>query len=297
MTSAQERRDPGSSNGINGEGGIQTPPDAEHKRLLEKWEKAPIRILRYPSGMHPNPPKDPYRYKKGVRLFVNGLQVMDTCETPWCEATVSEAFKAIREQKREGPYIVFERGFGLGITARQIVKHLDLLGGRYDVVELNASIAKRARVFADTQTQAWRAIKGDLPAESHSASIKVYEGDAILATRKRAQKISEGREEPADIIISDTYPLSTDEQGINDLLDLGTLKHCLSPHGIFTFYPYFPGSTGGIIKAQRDLIAKHFRDYRYLEVQVNPSPQYRYLHTGDVPVRTLPVVICRYPKI
>lgn len=301
MTSTSERKGPGFNplpSSSNGEGGIPTPLESvDRKRFMEWWKGADIRILRYRSGTHPNPLGISYKYNAGLRLLVNNHEVMDTCETPWCQAAVTEAFKAVQEQKRQGPYVVFERGFGLGITARQIVKHLDLSGGRYDVVELNNHIAERAKIFADTQGQAWRAIKGDLPGVKHSVSIRIYEGDAVLATGKRAQKISEGREEPSDIIISDTYPLNPNEQGINDLLDLETLKRCLAPHGVFIFYAYFPGSTGGIVKTQRDLIAEHFKDYRYFEVPVNPPPYYHYLQTEDGPVRTLPVVICRYPKV
>lgn len=274
------------------DGGFPSQDADPDKRLqVERWRNAETQVIRYPGGTYQN-----YKYRPGWRLLIDKNEVMDTCETPWSKATVNEAFNLVHEQKRTGPYIVFERGYGLGIAARQTLRHLNLHGGRYDVVELNRNVVRMTKDWAKREGESHRSLWALLGASEPKVEIRVYEGDAVAATQKRAQKIAEGRDQPADIIISDTYPLDPQEQGINDLKDLETLKKCLSPHGVFAFYAYFPGSEGGIVRTQRDIIAEHFSDYRYFEVPVNPPPSYRYLQSPAGPVRSLPVVICRYPK-
>ena len=112
--------------------------------------------------------------------------------------------------------------------------------------------------------------------EDSFLQINLIEGESYEETAKLA---SAG--EQFDIIISDTFPLTPDEEGLNDLRDLDILKRMLSDRGVFTFFAYFPGSEGGVVKDQKDIINAHFRDYNVTEVEINPAPTYKYLYNND----------------
>lgn len=271
-------------------------PSSDRRLSVEAWRSAEAKTRAYSGGDYQDKNHVLHKYRSGARLSVNGFEVMDTCEKPWCYATVDLAFQEIWRQK-QGQFKVLERGYGLGITARRIKQFLDIFGGQYDCIELNHKIAEQAKSWAEKEEKTWRERNRDTRLAEPKTRIKVYEGDAMAATRKRAQKIAEGRENKADIIISDTYPLTSEEQGMNDLVDLETLKRCLAENGVFTFFSFFPGSKGGIVKAQRDMVLQHFKEYRLLEIPVEPPPHYRYLQTEDGPVEALPVIICKNPKL
>lgn len=265
--------------------GPKEQPDPR-KELVLWWKNAPEKVIKYEKG------SEPYEYPAGARLMIGDegeeKQVMDTCETPWAFATVDMAFAELPS----GPVEVFERGFGMGLTARRVIQNLITRGGKYTVVELNKGNADYARKWIERQKSALLSMASGLPGTKPDIAISLIEGEAYEETAKLAQ---EGGK--FDIIISDTFPLSKAEQGINDLQDLATLKRCLNPGGIFTFFAYFPNSTGGMMRNQRDIINAHFGSYTVTEVPVNPPPSYEYLQTKDGPVRTLPIVICRNPKI
>lgn len=262
---------------------------------IEEWRNIPQRILDYEAGPFPPEGNTLYEYSRGTRLLMgeegNEKEVMDSCQTPWANATVDRAFEALGNKKDVN---ILERGFGMGIVAEKIIHSLVSRSGTYTVIELNKQVAdyakgkwkkKNERSFANMVSEM-------TPNPGPQVSINIIEGDAYEETRKLAE---EGRK--FDIIVSDTFPLSEEEKGINDLIDLETLKQCLSPDGIFTFFGYYAGSQGGIGPAQKDMVLEHFEEYSVTEVTVNPPPDYKYFQPATGPVRKLPVIICKRPKL
>lgn len=262
--------------------------------LIEEWRNAPERIHEYgPESILDSEGNVIYEYSKGTRLLILGQEVMDSCQTPWAETTVDKAFEALGNKRDVS---VLERGFGMGIVATRIIQHLEVRSGRYTGIELNEQVA----AFADTT---WRRKQSSM-ARTRATSvlggtyngphveINIIKGDAYEETRKLAEA-----GQKFDIIVSDTFPLSEEERGINDLIDLVTLKRCLSPDGVFTFFGYYTGSQGGIGPTQKDMILEHFAEYSVTEVTVNPPLDYRYFQPPTGPIRKLPVIICRRPKL
>lgn len=257
------------------------------------WRNAPEDVEDYPEGTAPD---GSYSYPAGKILLIGNkekgeaLQVMSTCETPWAFATVDKAFAEFPQDS--GPLKVLERGFGMGLTARRAMQHLITRGGEYTVIELNKGNADYAREWIRKFKSGLTNMAGGLPGTKPDINITLIEGDAYGETARLAD---EG--EMFDIIISDTFPLTPDEEGINDLADLDTLKKLLNPKGVFTFFAYYPGSNCGIKELQMSMVRKHFSGYREDSVEINPPPSYTYLQTANGPIRKLPVAICTKPII
>lgn len=283
----------------NGEAGKLFVPEESilydpRKERIEWWRKASESPEKYLAGEAIDKDGNPYEYPAGTRLIIGkgkeAYQVMDSCETPWAFATVDMAFKELGS--KSGEINVLERGFGMGITARRVIHNLMTHGGSYTIIELNEKNAAYAREWKRSQEYSLTRMTHGMQDTKPNISIDIIDGEAYQETAKLLEA-----ERKFDIIISDTYPLTADEQGINDLQDLDVLKRCLNPGGVFAFFAYFPGSTGGIMKQQRDIINEHFRNYNVGEISVNPPPTYKYLQTDTGPVRSLPIVICKDPKI
>lgn len=262
------------------------------ERLIEWWRNAPEQVIQYSGGTVTDSSGNTYEYPVGWRLLIGDAgeekQVMDTCETPWAFATVDKAFAELAQ--KSGPVKVLERGFGMGITARKVIQNLITRGGEYTVIELNRGNANYARDWIRRQKIGLTNLASGLPGTKPVIDIALIEGEAYEETAKLAQE-----HRKFDVIVSDTYPLNEDEQGVNDLQDLDTLKRCLEPGGVFTFFAYFPGSTGGVVKKQENMIVRHFRDYILSSVPIFPPSDYEYLQTDGGPVRSLPIVICKTP--
>lgn len=272
----------------NGDIGV----DEKRKMLVLAWKNAPERVIDYAGGTIGA--NNIYEYEPGHRLLIGDgtkgeeNQVMDSCETPWAFATIDKAFAEFPQNS--GPLRILERGFGMGITARRAIQNLITRGGEYAVIELNRRNADYARGWIKKQKSALLNMASGLPGTKPDIHISIIEGEAYEETTKLAEA-----GEKFDIIISDTFPLSEDEQGINDLEDLDTLKRCLKPNGVFTFFAYFPGSAGGVVKRQENMITPHFRDYNVSSVEITPPPDYKYLQNENGPVKRLAVVICKNP--
>lgn len=267
------------------------------EELVLWWKNAPEQIISYERGTVTDPTGNIiYEFPEGSTLLIGdnakgkAKQVMDTCETPWAFAAVDKAFVELAQ--KSGPLNVLERGFGMGLTARRVIQNLITRGGEYTIIELNKENANYAKEWIRKQKSALSSMASGLPDTKPDINISIMEGEAYEETARLAEK---GRK--FDIIISDTFPLNEDEHGVNDLQDLATLKDCLEPGGVFTFFAYFPGSTGGVMKNQKDMINEHFASYTVTEITVNPPPDYKYLQTETGPVRILPIVICKIPKI
>ena len=265
--------------------------------LVERWKNAPFKIHKYPAGKITGSSGETlYEYSQGARLLMGDetkeevIEVMDSCDTPWAFATVDMAFKELGAKDR--PVKVLERGFGMGITARRVIQNLVAHGGEYTVIELNEENAAYARQWRTSQEYSLTRMTHGLQDSRPNISIEVLDGEATEVTG-----MLQKAERKFDIIISDTFPLSEEERGMNDLLDLDILKHCLESGGVFTFFAYYPESNGGIKELQMSAIRKHFSEYREDEVEVNPPPDYTYLQSSKGPIRKLPVAVCKNPKI
>lgn len=266
------------------EGDTTTPREV----LVAQWRDALPDIQEYDPAFDPESGR--LLYPGGKRLVILGEQVMDTCETPWCRATVDAVFENL--QNGSVPIRVLERGYGLGITANLIMQKLIGLGkGEYHIIELNKEVAQDAREFRESWNRRLRNMGLQLPDTRPQISITVHEGDAYEVTKRLAES-----GEQFHIIFSDTYPVA-EEHGLNDIFDVENIKVLLSRDpirsGRFTFPAHFPGSTGGLVRAQDDLLGLHFNRYGVQDyVEVNPPPDYSYLQG----VRSLPIIMCRNPK-
>lgn len=268
------------------------------KERIDWWRNAPEKVIEYEGNNATDKDGSTYWYEPGSRLLIGdpekgeAIQVMDSCETPWAFATVNRAFEEL--VSKSGQVDVLERGFGMGITARRVIQNLVPRGGSYTVVELNGQNAAYAkREWRPKQISALSNMASGMPGTKPNIAIEIIEGEAYEETAKLAEA-----ERKFDIIISDTFPLTEDEQGMNDLQDLDVLKRCLKTGGVFAFFAYFPGSAGALelVRKQGEMIAKHFGHYEVSPARISPPSDYKYLHTdtGD-PVRSLPVVICKNP--
>lgn len=286
---------------VTGESSFHSRELSDNQRLerTNLWRKKPERIHRYPSGIVNDAAGNLlYEYPEGTRLLMgepeDEKEVMDSCQQPWVTATVEKAFQALLESKSN--VNVLERGFGMGRIASEIMDYLRRQGGNYTVIELNEKVAEYAKnEWVNKQRGIDRERATSPLGGTYTGSnieINIIEGDAYEETKKLAE---EGRR--FDIIVSDTFPLSEEERGINDLIDLETLKRCLAPGGVFTFFGYFTGSQGGIGSRQLALVLQHFKEYSVSEVEVNPPPDYNYFRAPTGPIRRLPVIICKRPKL
>lgn len=274
--------------------------------LIERWKNAPMKVYRYSAGKVTNPQGNTYEYLEGARLGIGDqLEVMDSCQRPWTNATVHNAFSALdlnhsRYSQPETKYDVqvLERGFGMGMIASKIMDYLTIRRGSYTCIELNGQIARYAdktwRNKQDQRARHWAtSIRGGTARDAKYLPMTVIRGDAFEETAKLAEE-----EKKFDIIISDTYPLSEEEKSVNDLLDLETLVNCLNPDGVFAFFGYHSGSQGGMNERQRNLVEKYFDEVsRTIVKGINPPSDYKYFNPESGPIRELPVIICTKPRI
>lgn len=250
---------------------IRTPE--ERKPLIEHWQNTPARVVEYPEGVHP----DGTRYEPGRRLLIGGLQVMDSFEEPWCRATIDTVF----QKKRQGPLVVVERGFGLGIMSQFILEQMLSRGGVYYIIELNDDVYQWAREWASRANE-------NIERLGINLQVQVLQGDADEIIRKT----HEGQF--IDILVSDTHPLVEDEQGINDLLGLPAMTSHLKDEGAFTFCAFHKDNQGGELdERQLRLAHRHFGRLTVETTEVTPPPDCTYLQGSK---KRLPVVLCELPR-
>ena len=251
---------------------ITRTPD-ERKPLIEHWKNMPAQVVAYSGGTYP----DGTRYGEGRRLLIGQEQVMDSFEEPWCRATIDKVF----QEQRQGPLVVVERGFGLGIMSQLILEQMLSRGGVYNIIELNNTVYKWAREWASRANEHIKPLGINL-------TIQVLQGDAdeIIEQTQEAQFI--------DILISDTYPLVEDELGINDLLGLSAMTSRLKDEGVFTFFAsHKDNQGGGLDEKQLRLTYNHFRRFTVETTEVIPPSDCTYLQG---PKKKLPVVLCELPR-
>lgn len=264
------------------------------KELQRRWKEASYGdVVRYNAGYNTDQNGEVYRHERGARLVILGENVMDTCESPWADATVDLAFSELRKR---ADIEILERGFGMGLVATEAVRHLSGRGGNYSVIELNDDVADYAEgEWKKKQELHYRGLRqstlGGEKRKPAEVGITIIRGDAVEQTQVLA---NEGRK--FDIIISDTYPLTEDEQGFNDINDLETVVRCLNPDGVFAFFGYHPGSEEDLDQAQWSLVRHHFGTIHIDQAYVLPPKSYKYLNAPNGAVTILPVIICTNPK-
>ncbi len=290
MIMSLERKDSQS----NGEQPPINTPDIKvvmtREQLVERWKHEPAIILPYKAGLALDKDVKPYRYKSGKRLIIDGDQVMDECERPWCRATVKEVFNNLRPKRHNK---VFSRGAGLFVMEEETIlywwnkihKFDNKSTLSIDSAELNVDTAKFAKDKAK-----------ELMDQYPNLTITIHEGDAYEITRGF---VDEGRR--FDAYFPDTFPLDDSEKGLNDFLDTDNAKR-LIPHGVGTGCLHYPGSSGGIMKAQRDLLWENYNHYSVISGPLLcPPPDYTFLQAKDesgkiYPVRNMPILVYSNPK-
>ena len=274
----------------------------------EAWRVAPARVIDYYPGTVLLPNGNLYRYPAGKRLEVSlvpeeFIPVMDTAEAPWAVATVNAAFSSdpIDRLDPRHKLRVLERGAGLNITATKVIDHLVQRGsGEYHIIELNEQVLNNP----EWGTKAWKKriddilrLKSQQQGIKYDIDIQIHEGEAQEITKQLA---ADGKK--FNIIISDTFPIEPEEQGINDIADVDVLTQVMYGEGVFAFFAYYPGiekeiEGSHIAAKQLGLLRPKFGNVNVFEVGVKPPRDYPYLFTEEsVPVTRLPVVICRDKK-
>lgn len=274
---------------------IGEPTPLSREEHLDRWRKAKEKIVQYGEGENiDSATGQTYRHGGGARLVILGEDVMDTCESPWADATVDLAFSRLRKRS---DIEVLERGFGMGLVATEVIRNLVGKGGNYTCIELNEEVAEYAdSKWKKEQENLHRKLRqstlGGKSRQPAEVGVEIIRGDAFEQTQELAEK---GKK--FDIIISDTYPLYDKEQGFNDILDLEMVLRCLEPDGIFAFFGYHPGSEGGLNDAQRSWVGRFFKETYITDVKVYPPRSYSYLNNEGGAVTQLPVIICSEPKL
>ncbi len=292
----------GAENG-NGKG----KDELSERFLIEQWRKAPADIEPYGAGKVDLPNGVSYEYREGKRLTILGKQVMDTCEYPWASETVNFAFDQLTHPNSSQPVRVLEMGFGLGITANRVIEQLKGRGlkGEYKVVELNHQVYLSALAWKKRKEDEFEEDDRIQPGSRPNIQIEVIEGEANQEARRLLREIGSSENQKFDIIISDTFPLREEDQGINDIKDVPTVVRLLHSGGVFAFYPYVPTTVSkadtedGLTSKQRSLVGPYFDHIssRYTREQpINPPKEYKYLFRKSGAVRSLPVAVGVGPK-
>lgn len=277
----------------------QKPDDVTSKEdLFKEWKEASAEIIRYKSGIVRPENSPSYRYPSGRRLIIKDELVMDTCEGPWGQAIVDNAFNHPSIQRLNPDYSlkVLERGAGLNIAGTRIVRKLMGRGsGEYHVIELNDDVANMAEEWKK-RMEAQIRYDDEAHGSKYKIKIVIHRGEAREVSKKLAD---EGNK--FNIIISDTYPLESDEKGVNDIEDMDVIKKLLyRENGVFGFFSYFPGmrleGSSHLAAKQLELVQPHFEQIGVSEAHVKPPKEYVYLFNDGNPTRSLPVVICSGKK-
>lgn len=135
------------------------------------------------------------------QLLVGGWQVMQSWEAPLMDVLAQEV--------TAGGGDILEIGFGMGISANQIVANGCTT---YTVIEIHPGIAANARKFASEQ---------NLPCE-------VIEG--------AWQDVVPSLDRQFDGVLFDTYPLSGEERGKNHFSFIPVAPSLLRDSGVFVCY-------------------------------------------------------------
>lgn len=269
-------------------GASQNPLEGT-KTPVEQWRDAHVRSLRYGPGIGLDEEGKPYNYGPGKRLLIHfegrWQAVMDTAETPWCEATAEAVFSELKSQRTDPtvsypPPRVLELGYGIGILNLFILRGLHGMGGgSVTTVELNTKVYEYAKNRIARQLASLVRFGQGLPGTEHNIYANIIPGDADQVLDAFGEKIEKGEEQPFDIIVSDRFPTEeSDVEGTVDLKNMLGVRRCLARNGIFSYFVWFPGTKGGIYGRQEDILRRNGFVYSYKQpAYVKPPPSYEYL--------------------
>ncbi|HKC14599.1 MAG TPA: hypothetical protein VKC89_01380 [Patescibacteria group bacterium] len=289
---------------VGAEGNGDERGKESEKFLVEQWKQAKAYREPYEAGEAVLSNGVSYPFREGKRLTILGKQVMDTSEYPWASETINVAFREMVHPNSSQPVKVLEMGFGLGITANRIIEQLEgrRIKGEYRVVELNHQIYLDALEWKKRKEAEFDQKDREMAGSKPDIKIEIVGGEAGQEARRLLREIGSSENQKFDIIISDTFPLRPEDQGINDIKDLPILVKLLTSGGVFAFYPYVPGSISqadaqdGLTTKQRTIVKPYFDHIVSSSAIIYPPPEYKYLFRKSGPVRSLPVAVAVGPK-
>lgn len=303
--------------------GVFTEPGSlppKGRGLIPEW-KIPIsepRLSEWASAEYAVEPYDAgsagtngglYQYAEGKTLRINGEPVMDTCERPWCEATVREMFKGISNLRTDGRRTyeaprILELGYGLGITSLNILQGLNAgmvspgsRGGEYMVVELNEKLTAFARKTITDRVKRLDGLEESSWGGQNNIRASIIQGDAYDTLEVLAAEVREGKRKPFDGVVSDLYD-PNQSYGLTDLRRMDLMREILADDGVFSFFVYYKGARGsGTNAIQEEILDKYGFKFTTSTVPINPNKNYEYLmpegEDGVIrPIRRLTVITC-----
>jgi guanidinoacetate N-methyltransferase len=170
-----------------------------------------------------------------TELLIGGRQVMQEWERPLMEVLAKEVTASHGD--------ILEVGFGMGISARAIVR-----GGcrSYAVIEAHPEIAAHARRWGQDQ----------------AVPVTVLEGFW--------QDLAPNLGADFDGILFDTFPIIEDDAHINPAAMIEPMQRLLRPGGILTYYS---GVSFGFPDDQVRLLLTYFDEVKLLKVSgLQPYP-------------------------
>lgn len=285
-TAAERELRPNGSEKSNGSGELKHFSDPD----VRAWANAHEELVPYTKGQGVYRDGTPYEYDAGKILLIDDKQTMASCERPWSEKVAKLVFAPF--EGKDVPIRVLEFGFGMGITAEKVLYELgDRRRGEYHGVELNGEVYDYANGVWKPR---WVEHFKTTPESEPKVKISVTHGEAAEEARRLVE-----RGEKFRIIISDLYPITEKQRGINDLLFLDDVVRLLTQDGVFAFYPYYPGvgAMGELTRKQAALMGDHFGNVSVDQgPEVKPPREYTYLYTRKGAVRRLPTAVCTVPR-
>lgn len=276
---------------------------------IEKWQTASRKTVDYAGGRRRVVDSNGTRYvsyEGGTSLYIIRDQkeelVMDTCEDAWCDETSKMALEGLELNERE-PFIMVERGFGLGRIfdkniarlakiATQLADNGQEIPIRYALIELNQQIhdedAKPRIDEVNKSIKEFNKARTKLGQKPIQLEIDLLLGDADKALEENFPPQS------VDVIISDTHQFAESKRGLNDILkpDLLTsrLKNGKGRLLICAFHQ--KNQTGSIDPNQATILGQRFREIIIRRVKAVIPPHVTYY---DRPEVEMPVVLCKNP--
>ncbi|HZJ18331.1 MAG TPA: hypothetical protein VFD45_01780 [Patescibacteria group bacterium] len=272
--------------------------------VVKEWSGAPIILSPYPGGRVVNEVQT-YTYKPGVRMYIEGEEVIDSCQYPYWVKAVRAGIEKVQLKTGENLKVT-EAGLGLFMCANRIIieglAEFHKTGRKihYRGIELSEDVYERALAWKKNWLEAFSLQSNEGLDPEPNIEISLYQGEATEVAEDLSAK---GK--LANLIFADTYPIKKDTKGINDLLLLpGLAKHAVSDNAVFVFFSFTKEtvghSTGEVAEMQRMLLDEAFEAYNISTemVPVSPPPDYKFLKKDDgTMVTSLPLTVVSQIKV
>lgn len=271
--------------------------------LVKAWSESPVTIVKYSGGTFDNGDQI-YSYKPGLRMIIEGKEVIDSSQYPYWVRAVRAGMEKV-QLKRGEILKVTEAGLGLLMCANRIMNEAlaDFIreGKRahYRGIELNKGVYDKALEWKEGWIDSFRKqSNGGLDVEP-GIKITLYQGEAAEVAEDLGKR---GR--VANLIFADTFPIRDDAKGVNDLLLLPGLTKHMSPDAVLVFFSYTREadgySTSQVEARQRELLDEAFDVYDISTewVPVFPPPDYDFLKRADnTMITSLPLIVVSQIKV